>query len=217
MATAKQIASNLRKDIEKLQNNIGEFLTKNIEKKARKNFDKFVPQASTDYPFVDVYSSFSGGKTMAHGEVVCGGYQVLFIEFGVGSNNAQGIAPEWTSTSYTINEAGNYDLRIRHGGGYDVAKTGFKFVDNRLTEIMPRPQGIFGLGGYGKHHGADDYWVRPSIDGVPKTDGEWQVTARNGQPRTNAVFTTGHQPARALYRAMRSSMKSLERMLGGKR
>lgn len=217
MSKARSILSNMRKDIENLQNNIVSGLTRSIENGARKNFNKFIPYASTDYPFVDVTSTFSGGKTIAHGEVRCSGTQVLFIEFGVGAMNRVMATADYDVTTYTLQENGTYSFSHRSVSG----RLGWKFVGSFSggvwLENAPRPAGIVDLGQYGKQHGKDNYWIRPSIDGIPRSKGEMPV-AIHGDPtrsRTDVVWTTGHRPARALYRAMRSSMKAFEKTING--
>ena len=156
---------------------------------AQRGFDRFAFEASTDYPSVLVNSTpLRKDDDIYSRTIECRGDQVLFIEFGVGL------------MKYTDIETRLYEgiLKDEHG-----------------MPISSRPSSIDEIGTYGKGYGSQDFWVRPSVDGIPRNADEMPVAIRGNptQSRTDVVWTKGHRPARALYRAVGMAMR---RLLGGK-
>ena len=85
------------------------------------------------------------------------------------------------------------------------------------AEAQPRPviNGQYPanrLGGYGKGRGKDDYWVRPA-QSINANAGETPVLDRNGNVRKGVAWTTGHRPARALWRARFSALQKFKERL----
>ena len=215
--SGRSIGKNLQKKIDNLRIGLVNQVTDDIENGARRNFRAFEKYASTDFPYVMVLSSSlsDSGQTSSR-EVVCGGNQVLFIEFGVGQNNRYKKTVEHTEDGTVVSWGGKSTFTLtsffkNFGGSGDI-------------ELAPRPAGIDQLGHYhlakgGQSKGLDDWWIRPTSTGIPNlTAGETHVLKKDGSYREDVVWTTGHSPARALYRAVRSSMTRIEvaSLLGGK-
>lgn len=219
MSTAEKIIDNLEKDIERYRDDLVNAVTDNISKSAQRNFNSFIKYASTDYPYIHV-ASFplkKEGQDRATRLIECIGTQVLFIEFGVGAYNSTKKTVEHTDdgtvVSFGEKPIGTFTrvkvMQSVKWGNTTGINTMFMNVDT-----AQRPHPVVPLGTYGKGHGQDEMWIRPSATGIPNlTAGETHVHTRNGDVREDVVWTTGHPPARALYRAVRSTMKKLA---GGK-
>ena len=140
-----------------------------------------------------MFHTLSNGRDKSEGTVTCAGFQVLFIEFGVGVNNsiAKNAGVGETSQAWRGNDSA------------------VGFVEQGSLETMPRPAGIVNLGDYGDGNGKEDYWIRPSALGIPNEyAGESHVLKKNGEPRTDVVWTLGHNPARALYIAYTNARRT---------
>lgn len=185
MATSRQIISSLNKKVEDLEKELIRDVAKSVERSTRANFNRAIGEVPADDPFVSV-SSFSFGKSCA---IQCIGNQVLFIEFGAGSQNAQKEKTVYRGdTEYSRLVLGNE----------------FKFIDNKLTEVAPRPSGIVELGEYGKGLGKNDFWVYRTYNGrVAMGDEIWRI-GKDGQ---SYVKTKGIRPIRALWRGVRSGVR----------
>lgn len=193
--TSEQIILTLEKRKKAFASQCAEKLSKEAERMTRRNFNEFAHEVSSDYQNVAVARTKLSDTSY---RISCVGNQVIFIEFGVGAENVQGTRG-----------SGNRTIDYFKSSTFSYADEG----RTRIVENAPRPAGVVGLGRYGKGHGKDDYWVRPSIDGVPKTATESHVHKKNGDVRTDVVWTMGHRPARALYRGF---MNALNKLLGGK-
>ena len=221
---ANDIEKSLLRRIAVTRDNI---LTEIIEKTtsdAQKNFDKFERIASTDNPRVSVSNTgISSGINKASSEVQCFGEQVIFLEFGVGSRNS-------LISKVVQDDEGNNKL-VYGGKSGNYPASGFAYGGGE--EKAERPAGVYPLGYWQGHsftnpvvpiilkrynmssHGADDFWVRPSSTGIPKTNiGEREVHKRDSKGhitgvRDDVVWTAGHPPARALYRASRNAIKQI--------
>ena len=181
---------------------------------AQSNFNKFENQVSADADKRHVTVTVKDGVSDLEKEISCDGNQVIFIEFGVGVQNSMTFAmfpstKEFRETSYDyegFTERNNFGYRPRLSHGFSLS-------GGNLHEADPRPAGVVGLGEYGKGHGKDDYWVRKTNGAYNSAIGEQPVHKRNGHygdivgERTDVVWTHGHQPARALYRAMTSASR----------
>lgn len=185
MITSRQIISNLKKKVEDLEKGLIRDIAKNVEKRTRTNFNSAIPEVPADDPFVQV-SSFSWGKSCV---IECRGNQVLFAEFGAGAQNVQ--------QEKTIYRGDTTYSRLMLGNG-------FKFVENKLTEVAPRPIGIVELGEYGKGLGKNNYWIYRTYNGrMAMGDEIWRI-GKDGQ---SYVKTKGIRPIRALYRGVRSGVR----------
>lgn len=209
---------NADKSVQELQRRINKFradlvynLGRRISKSAQNNFNRFEKEASTDNFYVYVappIMSSSGHTTSA--EVGCYGEQVIFLEFGVGT-----YFKSMAYRDYKITY--NDDFSIKDMKAIVVEKGGRGFDKYGGTETMPRPAGVDQLGFYhnavyGISQGTLDFWVRPSDTGYVNANiDERYVTDRRGNVRSNAVWTHGHQPARALWRAVMSALRSVFR------
>lgn len=199
--TSAEIERYLLKSIERTRDSI---LTKIVEKTTRdaqKNFNAFEVQASTDNPKVSVHhGSYQKSLDEISCEVYCYGDQVAFIEFGVGYNNSLIKA--------------NGSVGVGSWGGKSGNQGAFGFAEGGLDETSiggTRSQlGIHELGHYGKGLGSDDVWIRPSMFGIPNEyAGESHVHKKDGSVRTDVVWTVGHNPARALWRAYIGAYRSV--------
>ena len=202
MATADEIERNLVKKLEMSRNRLLNDFVEKVASTTQKTFNKYEVEVSADNPHVSVHTSpfHKESEDKVSRSVICSGEQVLFIEFGVGYNNSL--------IKSTVSDDGK---KVRWGG-----KTGnqgaYGFEEGGVDEIYPRPAGIVPLGFYGKGLGRDDYWIRPSAFGIPNTHiGESHVHRADGSVRTDVVWTAGHNPLRALYRAVRNAEKNIGR------
>lgn len=71
--------------VKKLERNIVSDLATEMERSAIKNFKRAEREVPADNPRVDVHKEYLPANNMAL--VICGGEQVLFIEFGAGSEH----------------------------------------------------------------------------------------------------------------------------------
>ena len=181
----------IKNEIEKIGERVAQDLAYEIRYEAQRNFDNFIPEVSADYPEVRVFVNKETSKSY---EIECVGNQVLFIEFGTGVLNASyyqtSLKPSWSgySDSYISKEIPSY---------------GFKFVDDYLTEVAPRPTGIVNLGEYGKGQGMNDYWIYKGF----RTSNTSEVFMK--KPKKNLIITKGNRPARALYRAISTAIRRI--------
>ena len=186
MNDVKHFTALMKSKVKRLEREVVEQVSSDIEKSARRNFNSARNKVSTDNPYVEVIRTKNGQNSAT---VSCIGDQVLFIEFGVGLSNM--FRPNGVSLS-----------------------TGFSFDENNKIVEAQRPAGVVPLGQYGKGHGKDEWWVRPSATGIPRLPTEQQVHKRdkNGNIigfRTDVVWTSGHPPIRALWRARNSALQKL--------
>lgn len=194
---SKEIEKELLRRIKMTRDSI---LTKVVEKTtkdAQRNFKNFEVNASTDNPRVTVSHTMyiTSGDTISS-TVQCFGEQVIFIEFGVGYNN---------SLVKATGSAG-----VGSWGGASGNEGAYGFAEGGVDEIAERPSGVSQLGHYGKGYGSDDVWIRPSALGIPNEyAGESHVHRKNGSVRTDVVWTVGHNPARALWRAYTNAIKQV--------
>lgn len=201
----KVLFKRIENDIDAFTSGLVEGLATSIEKGARRNFNNARGLISSDFDYVDVRRSVNGKHSQT---ITCIGDQVLFIEFGAGAQNA---------TRYSVGEVTGWHGEHISWRYVERPNFGFTIKHNTLIEEAPRPSGIVPLGHYGKGHGMDDNWIRPSVTGIPNTHiGESHVHKRNGDVRRDVVWTKGHPPMRALWRAVRSAERSLQKRLGGK-
>lgn len=187
MNDVKHFIALMKSKLKRLERDTVEQVSRDVEKGARRNFNSARNKVSTDYPDVQVIRTKSGIKEAT---VSCIGDQVLFIEFGVGLSN------QFIPTS----------------NGND--RPAFGFDRGTGKETAPRPTGIVPLGRYGKRQGMKDYWVRPSATGQPRLPTEQVVHKRDKDGniigvRTDVVWTAGHPPVRALWRARGSALNKL--------
>ena len=115
--------------------------------------------------------------------------------------------------SYTIDCVGNQVLFIEFGAGrheYTRTRT-VGIVDEKETELAPRPAGITHIGGYGQRKGNDDYWFYNSVSGRESDNNRYVRTSKAG---LQAMITIGIRPHRALWRARNVALKKLYRRLG---
>jgi len=187
MANADEVANFLKRNLEKKRLEILQKFSEKATKQAQRNFNTFEKEVSTDKDrsvSVSNTATFYVDKDTIARKIECKGNQVAFIEFGVGIKH--------------------YNEFYQSSASTDLA-------------MYNRPKGI-PIGGWGKHHGLDDYWIRPSNDGIPMNIYEMPVAIKNKSGdvigwRRDVVWTEGHRPARALWRAVRTIEKRLK---GGK-
>lgn len=192
--SVKNITDAWKKRIEKIRIDVVTQITEKTSRNAQSGFNKFEVNASTDNPQVSVFHTITNHGDETEGTVICAGFQVLFIEFGVGVNNS------------TPKNAGESNTSKAWNG----SESAIGFIEQGSIETMPRPAGIVPLGQYGKKNGREDYWIRPSALGIPNEyAGESHVLKKNGEPRTDVVWTLGHNPARALYTAYTNARRSV--------
>ncbi len=183
MDDVDRIINQLKQQHKKLSDSVLEAVSKEIERNAKRNFRQEIENISGDNPYVDVTRTISNGEAT----IECGGEQVLFAEFGAGTNN----------------------LYYMNGLGLDMLSTrSFQYIDGEPTEIAPRPEGIVPLGEYGKKHGRDDFWFRPTYNQRTGSKEALKIK-RNGDIDTRYVWTKGTRPIRALWRARNVAIKKL--------
>lgn len=182
MVNAKYIQKWCESKIKRLEKEVVEELSKEIEKSAKRNFQQNMEMVGADDPFVSVSRSTNGKEAT----ITCKGNQVLFIEFGAGANNTWNEMSDRPTTS------------------------SFKMIGGNLTEVAPRPRqnGIVGLGEYGKGLGKNDYWVRPTRTMLPKGR-ETFVHNKDGSIKYGVLWTMGTRPMRALWRARNSALDKI--------
>jgi len=199
------LTKRIETDIDNLAVGVVDSLATSIEEGARKNFNRARGLISSDFDYVNVSRHVENKYAQT---ISCTGDQVLFIEFGVGVFN---------KSRYSVTEIVGWSGEHISWKYTERPNFGFKLKQNRLIEEAPRPRGIVELGHYGKGYGMDDFWIRPSKTGMPNTYiGESSVHKKNGGIRSDVVWTKGHPPMRALWRAVRSAERNLRKRLGGK-
>lgn len=206
MDDVKHFIALMKSKLKRLERDTVEQVSKDIEKGARRNFNSARNKVSTDNPNVTVFRTKGGQKEAT---VTCVGDQVLFIEFGVGHSNSfleGGVRPAFgfdrdTGKETAPRPTGIYPL------GYYNGKTDFNATSFNALVGFLRKRHIYS-------HGMDEFWVRPSTTGVPRLSNEREVHRRNRDgdiigTRTDVVWTQGHPPMRALWRARGSALKKL--------
>ena len=198
----------LRKDIDKVAYKVVNAVADDVEKNAQINFDRAIPDVPADYPEVVVSSSGTTytGKTSIGRTIYCRGNQVLFIEFGAGVQNK--MTQQSVIAHSRVANLGTKDQKVVwvRGRDKDIPARGFSFSGNALHEEDPRPQGIVGLGEYGRHLGKNDFWIYLSASGrVANGDERWGMN-RRGEFK---IKTTGIAPVRALWRARNGALNKL--------
>lgn len=192
MNDVKHFNALLKSKLKRLERKVVEQVSSDIEKGARRNFNSARDKVSTDYPDVTVIRTKDSPTSAT---ITCIGSQVLFIEFGVGHSNNQ--------------------IPYIDRGGFSQSKPAIGFDRNTGKETMPRPNGIVPLGRYGKgRHSMQDFWIRPSATGQPRLPTEQTVHKRDKDGniigiRTDVVWTAGHPPVRALWRARTNALNKL--------
>ena len=194
---SNEVEKELLRRVDRFRDSTVTNIVEKTTKDAQRNFNKFEVNASTDNPRVTVsHSMYETSGDVTSSTVRCVGEQVIFIEFGVGYNNS------------LVKEAGRSG--VGSWGGKSGNEGAIGFEEGGVTEIAPRPAGVVPLGQYGKGLGSDDCWIRPSALGIPNEyAGESYVHKKNGDVRTDVVWTVGHNPARALWTAVRNARKSV--------
>lgn len=81
----KFIEKNLQAKIKKLERSIVNDLATEMEQSAIKNFKRAEREVPADNPRVDVHKEYLPAQNLAL--VICGGEQLLFIEFGAGAEH----------------------------------------------------------------------------------------------------------------------------------
>ena len=199
------LAKRIEQDVDNFAVGVVDNLATSIEQGATRNFNKTRGLISSDFDYVSVTRSVNNKYSQT---ITCMGDQVLFIEFGAGAMN---------KSRYSATEIVGWHGEHISWKYVERPNFGFKIKHNKLIEEAPRPSGIVELGHYGKGYGMDDYWIRPSITGIPNTYiGESHVHKKNGEMRSDVVWTKGHPPMRALWRAVRNAVKNLRKSIGGK-
>lgn len=190
---SSEVEKELLRRIKMTRDSVCSRIVEKTTKDAQRNFNQFEVNASTDNPRVSVsHSLIASSGDVTSSTVQCYGEQVIFIEFGVGVNNS---VPKL---------AGKFDPRTSYLGD----KSAFGFAEQGSVETAERPSGVVPLGHYGKGLGNEDVWIRPSALGIPNEyAGESHVHKKDGSVRTDVVWTVGHNPARALYRAYTNAVR----------
>ena len=113
-----------------------------------------------------------------------------------------------SKTQMEIECGGDQVLFIEFGAGTrEHLKTrSFGIEGEKETEKAPRPSGIYSIGGYGRHHGRDNYWFYNSVTGRISTNNQYVRTSKAG---LQAMLTIGIRPHRALWRARNIALKKL--------
>lgn len=183
MDDVDRIINQLTKRNKEICDKMLDVVSKEVERNARRNFRQEIENISGDNPYVDVTRTISNGEAT----IECGGEQVLFAEFGAGKNN----------------------LYYTNGLGLDMLSTrSFQYIDGEPTEIAPRPKGIVPLGEYGKGHGKDDFWFRPTYNQRTGSKEALKIK-RNGDTDPRYVWTKGTRPIRGLWRARNLAYRKL--------
>ena len=198
----QSIADQLLNDVKESAPRILEAFSKEIEVNARKNFNQAVNDISGDNPYITVVRRISG----LNATISCIGEQVLFAEFGAGQQNAYYEKTIQVESHFITNAYGTFYVKA-HERTIGINAKGFK--SGGVVETMPRPSGIVNLGEYGKGYGKNDYWVRPTSN-MRMANGESHVYKRNGDQKTDALWTTGTKPVRGLYRARNTAINKLQ-------
>lgn len=173
MANAKFIEAWCKKKIKDIENIIVYDIPNQIAKDAQRNFKMAQNEVPASDWYVEVWCSKRGTNSA---EIICGGTQVLFIEFGAG------IAHK-TETS-TVILSGNQEI-----------------------EYATRPNGIVGIGGYGKGLGQNDSWIFKDSNIIRETGRNHTHLLRSDKNGDFIYRTGGIRPVRALYRAIASGIK----------
>ena len=211
------LISKLQGDINKIPHIVVDAVSKDMAQTAQRHFDKAVPDVPADDPNVVVSRSVSGNTA----EVRCSGNQVLYIEFGAGHMNASRNTsdylrlPSGHMTKEGFREATTIVVQGRIIPAHGFSKFG-------LTEIAPRPFGIYPLGYYDSKNKPDPKnWAVQRTAHQSRGSNDWWVyrgsrISNNSQPfekRPNAglMWTTGIAPVRALWRARSSAISKLFR------
>lgn len=196
-----KLIAELLKDVKATQPKILEAFSKEVEVNARRNFNRAVEDISGDNPYISVVRTVSGNTA----KISCIGEQVLFAEFGAGTQNSYYEKDIYVESHFAGTGSHTYYVQGYYRTvGYNAK--GFK--SGGIEEYMPRPSGIVGLGEYGKGHGKDDFWVRPTLNGR-MANRETLVHGRNGEVRNGVLWTMGTKPVRALYRARNTAINKL--------
>lgn len=175
MANAKFIEAWCNKKVKDIKKAIVNDLSKDIEITARRNFARAVPLIPASDTFIDVWAI----KNDDSFKIICGGTQVLFVEFGAGITHS-------TETSTVLTDS-----------------------DNRQVEYASRPKGIVGIGGYGKHLGLNDKWYFSDVNLVAETGKNHTTMVKATSTGKFVYITEGIRPVRALYLAVNSGVKKL--------
>lgn len=195
-----EVVAHIKNDLDKAKGNLVKALAKDICQNTRRNYLRIRDQIPAMDDFIDVWYS-TLGKDSA--KVVCGGTQLLFVEFGAGMQNS--MKEVETARLYY-----NDDFSVKNVVWItrDIPAHGFSLKSNRLTEEAPRPNGIVGLGQYGKGLGKDSSWIFSDVNLIPDNG----VNHTHMIRATNNYFvyrTSGIAPQRILWRARNTSINKL--------
>ena len=190
----------LLRDVEATKPKLLEAFSKEVEISARRNFNRAIMDISGDNPYVSVVRTISGDNA----KITCIGEQVLFAEFGAGTQNTY-YEKTILVNSHSISKGGATYYVKPHERVVGYNSKGFKSYG--MEEYMPRPSGIVSLGEYGKGHGKDDFWVYNSING---RENNMTVRWRMNRQGLFVMATKGTKPVRALYRARNTAINKLQ-------
>jgi len=198
----QQLVKNILDNVKATAPKIVDAVSREIEINARKNFNQAIDDISGDNPYVSVSRVVSGNRAT----VMCIGEQVLFAEFGAGSQNTYNEITSTIGDYSKVSSKGN-TFTVK---GYDrtIVYSARGFANGGMTEKAPRPNGIVPLGTYGKGWGVNEYWVRPTQNGR-LANRETRVHKPNGEVRDNVAWTMGTKPVRALWRARNTAKNKL--------
>lgn len=197
------LTKQLKLDIKAIMPQIVEGVSKEIEVGARRNFIRAITDISGDNPFVNVSRSINGNQA----EVVCGGEQVLFAEFGAGIDNSYYEKDIEVAEHNAISRSGI--TFVVRGYTKTVVFSAKGFSAYGMKEKAPRPLGIDKLGHYhlsryNASMGLYHRWIRST------TNGRYSPTMENPKhDNPNLIWTTGTRPVRGLWRAIMSAKNKL--------
>lgn len=182
MATSVEIINHINQLVKKKQQETLDKVCKETQLQAQRSFNRVKPEVPADYPDVVVSQS---------------------------------------STFYVDKETigrkiicqGSQVLFIEFGAGIKHKTETSTIVNDGSGDIewASRPQGIVGIGEYGKGYGKNDYWFYKSQTGRGSTNSE-QIRY-NPKNNSYTMITIGIRPVRALYLAIGLAFRKL---LGGK-
>ena len=145
------VITRLNKDVDDYAKRVIEETGKEIERGAKRNFNKVIGDIPADDPNILVYSmpAIKRGDRWSK-MIICNGNQVLFVEFGAGVSHQ-------TETSTIV------------------------MSNNQQIEYASRPMGIVGIGEWGSHRGRDDVWFYKSKNGRESLHSHLAKTNRRGE------------------------------------
>jgi len=199
----EKVIDELLQDVKATVPKVLEAFSKEVEVSARRNFTVAIDEISGDNPFITVSRVVSGNNA----KITCSGEQVLFAEFGAGLQNSYKEREVYVENHFAISRSNTLYYVQGHYKTIGYNAKGFK--NSGMTETMPRPAGIVQLGHYGKGHGINEFWFRPSTNGRVGSMETWK-RKRNGEIDPRYVWTMGTKPVRGLYRARNTAINKLQ-------